>query len=795
MKRLIFFLLFIIWFSSLLAQQEQLRYTLSGYIKDAGNGEDLIGATIYEPNLATGTVSNVYGFFSISLPAGEYEFRITSVGYRTKTEKVFLKGNTTLNIRMDQDVLSMQEIVITDRAIDENVTDVSMSRMKMDIQQVKKLPPLFGEPDIIKSIQLMPGVLIAGEGSSSYFVRGGNSDHNLILLDEAPVYDPSHLFGLVSVFNSSSLKNSELLKGGIPSMYGGRLASILDVRTKDGNNQQFAGELGLGMLTSRVLLEGPISRNKSSFIVSGRRSYFDLFLPDDAIIKPYFYDVNAKVNFDLNQNNKVFLAFYSGRDKMMLLDDLFSWDWGNNTMTLRWNRIINKRLFLNSSLIYSNFNYKNVQDMPGFGVDWSANLREFSIKEHLEYYHNPNHSFYFGLNSSYRTFSPGLFVPTDSSSIFARTEMPKQYALDNALYAGIKQNLTNSLTMEYGLRLSAFTQLGEADVFIYEEVEDPSQKVHAGHIDTLSFGRWEPIKTYMRLEPRFSARLTIDQNRSLKMSYNRMAQYVHQMATGSSPMPIAIWQPSGYHIKPQIADQVAIGYFRNMRNHSYEGSVEVYYKNMKDIIDFRDNANVFFNQDLPLELAPGTSFAYGSEFLLRKVTGKMTGWASYTWSKVLRDVPGVNQDQLYHPTYDRRHNGTVVATYDLSKRISLGGTWIYGTGRSQTLPQGTYYFGGQVVDYYTGRNEFKLNDFHRLDLSLNFYSKEKPGRRWKSEFNLSLYNVYGRRNPYMVYTNAIGASEDHKDDYDAGGGLKDAKEIRQVNLFGILPSFSYLIKF
>jgi hypothetical protein len=791
MRKLIF-LIFLAAFSNLYGQQ---RYTISGYIKDADNGEDLIGATVYVPELGIGAVSNVYGFFSLTLPRGEYNLRFTMVGYQAQYHKAVSNANTTLNIRMVPEVKAMQEIVITDRAIDENVSDVSMSRMKMDIQQVKKLPIFFGEPDIIKTIQLMPGVLIAGEGSASYFVRGGNVDHNLILLDEAPVYDPSHLFGLISVFNSSSVKNSELLKGGIPSMYGGRLASILDVRTKDGNNQNFGGELGIGMLASKALVEGPIARNHSSFIISGRRSYLDLFLSKDAILKPYFYDINAKVNFDINPNNKVFLAFYSGRDKMSLLEDMFSWDWGNSTLTLRWNHIMNQKLFLNSSLIYSNFDYKNIQDFPGFGVDWRANLEEFSIKEHLEYYHSPGMSFYFGLNSSYRTFNPGLFNPTDPSSIFIRTELPRQYALDNALYAGIKQKLTSSLLLEYGLRLSAFTQMGKADVFIYEDVEDLSQKVNAERIDTLTFDRWEPIKTYVRLEPRFSGRLAIDQNRSLKMSYNRMVQYVHQMVTGTSPMPIAIWQPSGYHIRPQIGDQVALGYFRNFKKHTYESSVEVYYKHMKDIIDFRDNANIFFNLDLPLEINPGTSFAYGSEFLLRKVTGKLTGWTSYTWSKVLRDVPGVNQDQLYHPTYDRRHNATVAATYDLSNRISLGGTWIYGTGRSQTLPQGSYYFKGQVVDYFTGRNEYKLRDFHRLDLSLNFYSKEKPGRKWRSEFNISVYNAYGRRNPFMVYTQTTGSSGNPREDYDAEGNLKDTREIRQVNLFGILPSFSYLIKF
>jgi len=788
------FILFLTALCLIFDAAAQQRFTLSGYVRDSENGEELIGVGVYIPSRSSGTVTNAYGFYSLTLPPGEYELNFSSVGYSPKRVKAILDQNKTMDIQLDPETSELQEIVISDRPIDENVTSVTMSRMKMDISQVRKLPPLFGEPDIIKTIQLMPGVLIAGEGSGSYFVRGGNVDHNLILLDEAPVYDPSHMFGLVSVFNSSSIKSSELLKGGIPAQYGGRLASILDVRTKNGNDQNFGFEAGLGMLSSRILAEGPLIKNRSSFIVSGRRSYFDLLMPPDAILKPYFYDVNAKINFELNENNTVFAAFYMGRDKIDMLDGMFNMSWGNQTATLRWNHVFNKRLFWNTSLIFSDFDYQNIQDFPGFGVDWTSNLREYSLKEHFEYYINPKHTFSFGLNSSYRTFDPGRFVPTDTASMIAETRLDRQYAFDNAIYAGLKQQITPSLALEYGVRLSAFTQLGKSVVYVYEQVEDPAQKVNAEILDTLRYDRFEPVKTYIRPEPRISALLTLTPNSSLKFSYNRMVQYVHQMTTGTSPLPIAIWQPSGYHIKPQIADQAAVGYFRNMRNNMYESSIEVYYKYMNDIIDFRDNAQTFFNVHLPREILPGDSYAYGAEFLLRKVRGPLNGWISYTWSKAVRDVPGVNQDRTFLPTYDRRHNATVVATFDLSKRISIGGTWIYGTGRSQTLPKGTYVFNGQVVDYFTGRNEFKLRDFHRLDLSVNIYSKEKPGRRLRSETNISIYNAYGRRNPFMVYTEAKGA-EDITDIFDPGGALRQEKEIRQVNMFGILPSISYTLKF
>lgn len=783
-------------FLSCLVVAQPNKVTISGHVKDAGTGEDLIGVTVYVKNASVGTISNAYGFYSITLPPGQYQLSYSYVGYENIIKEIELKENQVLNIDLPESVQAMQEIVISGEAVDQNVEDLSMSSMKVDIQQVKKLPPLFGEADIIKTIQMMPGVLVAGEGSSAYFVRGGNVDHNLILLDEAPVYDPSHLFGLVSVFNSSVIKNSELMKGGIPAQYGGRLASILDVRTKDGNNKRLSGEAGVGLLSSKLVLEGPIQKNKSSFIVSGRRSYLDLFLPDDAILKPAFHDLNAKVNFNLNNRNTLYAAFYAGRDQMKLLDNIFEWDWGNETATLRWNHIFNDRLFSNTTLIYSNFDYENVQDLPGFGVNWQANLREFSLKQDLEYYLNPTNSLFFGFSSSYRTFRPGNFRPTDEGSIFNEIGLQKQYAWDNALYISNKHEVSPSLSLEYGVRFSMFSQIGKATVYDYEQVEDPVQKVNAAILDTTYYDWGEVIKTFFNPEPRFSARLKVAPDASLKLSYNRMVQYVHQMVTGTSPLPIAVWQPSSTHINPQKADQIALGYFKNLQNNMYETSLEVYYKKMNDIVDFRDNAQVFFNEHLPLELAPGTSDSYGAEFLVRKVKGPLTGWVGYTWSKTTREIPGVNNGVAFPASYDRRHNLTVVGTYDINKRYSLGANWVFGTGRGLTLPTGKYNFKGQVVDLYTGRNEYRMPDFHRFDLSLSIYSKDKPGRWWSSETNISLYNMYGRRNPFIIFSQPQTDEEGNfVEFYDEEGNLRQSQEIVQVNLFGILPSFSYIFKF
>lgn len=775
----------------------QSKYTISGYIRDASNGEELIGATVFVNEIGTGSVTNAYGFYSITLPEGEYTIKYSYVSYETVIKTINLDNDLQINVDLAEEVKALGEIVITGEAEDKNVEDISMSSMKVDIQQVKKLPPLFGEVDIIKTIQLMPGVLVSGEGSSAYFVRGGNVDHNLILLDEAPIYDPSHLFGLISVFNSSIVKNSELFKGGIPAQYGGRLASILDVRTKDGNNRKFGGEAGVGILSSKLMVEGPIVPEKASFIISGRRSYFDLFIPDDAIIKPYFYDINAKVNVQISQNDNLFLSYYNGRDRMDLLDNLFRWDWGNRTGTIRWNHIFSNKLFSNATFIYSNFDYENVQDFPGFGVEWTANLREYSGKIDFEYYINPKNTIKFGLHNSYRTFRPGTFIPTSEESTIANVSLQNQFAWDNALYLSHKLDLSDRLSMEYGLRLSRFAQVGNAKVISYEEAETPELQVNSRAIDSTFYGAGETVISFLNPEPRFSARYKTGANSSVKLSYNRMVQYVHQMVTGTSPLPIAVWQPSTTHIDPQIADQLAAGYFKNLNNNTYETSIEIYYKWMNDIVDFVDNANIFFNEDLPLQILPGKSTSYGAEFLIRKTKGNLKGWLSYTWSKTTREIPGINNGQEFPASYDRRHNATLVTTYDINDRLSLGSSWIFGTGRGLTLPSGKYTLQGQVVDLYTGRNEYRMPPFHRLDLALTWYSKDKPGRWWSSETSFSVYNLYGRRNPYIIFTQP---PEDGSDNfvllnYDENGNIVTGREVTQVNLFGILPSISYTFKF
>ncbi|WP_245558494.1 TonB-dependent receptor [Fulvivirga imtechensis] len=765
----------------------QGKYTLNGYVKDAENGEELIGVTVYIKELKTGTATNVYGFYALSLPAGDYNIIYSSIGYQSIEKTVSLSGNVSMNVELPVEVTTIDEVVITDKPIDANVTDVKMSRNEISIQQVKKLPALFGEPDIIKTIQMMPGVITAGEGTSSFFVRGGSADQNLILIDEAPVYDPSHLFGLFSVFNADVIKDSELYKGGIPARFGGRLSSILDVRTKDGNNKRLGGSAGIGLLASRFMLEGPIKKEKSSFIISGRRSYVDLFLKaagKENLV--HFYDVNAKANWKHNNNNRFFVALYLGRD-VFSFDDAFGFDWGNATATFRWNHLFNDRLFSNTSIIASNFDYALEFDDPVQGFKWTSNLQELSIKEDLNYFITPKNELDFGYHLTYRRFSPGEISPTTEASIFEPLKIQNDYALDHALYVNNEQQLSNKLTLSYGARLSIFQNIGKSEVYVYE---DPRENININKIDTLYFDNFETIKTYINIEPRFAARYMLNPVSSIKLSYNRMVQNTHLISSGTVPIPFNTWSPSNYYLKPQLADQVAVGYFRNFKDNTFEFSVESYYKDIDNVTDFADNAEIFFNEDLATEYRQGDSWSYGLELMLQKKEGRLTGFASYTWSKTQRKVPGVNLDKPFLANYDRRHVLNLAATYDMNEKWSFGANFTYSTGRPITVPAGRYEYNDVYqVDLISERNGYLLPDFHRMDLSATLTPRKNKERKWKTNWVFSLYNVYSRKNAFTIYTRL-------KQDED-GNVIGDGKEkeARLISLFPLLPSVTYNIQF
>ncbi|UII20167.1 TonB-dependent receptor [Fulvivirga ligni] len=782
MTRKLLLILLVFWFFQLNAQQ---KYTLNGYVKDAENGEELIGVTVYVNNLKSGTVTNVYGFYALSLPPGEYEISYSSIGYQSIVQNVKLNGDQELNIELPVEVTTMDEVIVTDKAIDANVSDVKMSTNEVDIQQVKKLPALFGEPDIIKTIQMMPGVISAGEGTSSFYVRGGSADQNLILIDEAPVYDPSHLFGLFSVFNADVIKDSELFKGGIPAKYGGRLSSILEVRSKDGNNKKLSGAAGIGTLASRLMLEGPIKKDKSSFIISGRRSYVDLFLKaadQDNLV--YFYDVNAKVNWKQNNKNRYFAAFYLGRDVFTFADD-FGFDWGNATGTFRWNHLFNDRLFSNTSLIASNFDYGlEIKDNIE-GLKWTSNLQEFSLKEDLNYFINPRNQLDFGYQVTYRRFSPGKITPNSDKSIFEGMTLQKEFALDHALYIENQQKLTDRFTMVYGLRLSIFQNIGEGTVYEYDDINDNVDPERTG---SKHYDAFETIETYIYPEPRFSARYMLNPASSVKVSYNRMVQNTHLISSGTVPIPFNTWSPSNRYLKPQIADQFAVGYFRNFSDNTYELSAESYYKDIQNITDFADNAQLFFNEDLATEYRQGDSWSYGLELMVKKSKGRLSGFASYTWSKTQRKVPGVNQGEAFLANYDRRNVFNLAATYELNEKWTFGGNFTYSTGRPITLPTGRYEYDNYQVDLITERNGYLLPNYHRMDLSATLTPLKNKNRKWQSNWVFSLYNVYSRKNPFTIYTRV---------QQDKDGNITDpnAKEARLISLFPILPSVTYNVHF
>ena len=779
----LFVLLCMLRFSPIVAQE---KVTVSGYVKDAANGEELIGVTVTIQGTQNGTMTNAYGFYSITVPKGAHQLQFSYLSYKAQILAVDLQQNQSRNVELISEDVQLEEVVVESEHEDANVTDIQMSKIKLNMDQIRKLPSALGEVDIIKNIQNQPGVVSAGEGTSSFFVRGGSADQNLILIDEAPIYDPSHLFGLYSVFNADVIKESELYKGGIPARFGGRLSSILEVRTKDGNNKNLAGAGGIGTLATRLMVEGPMRKEKSSFLISARRSYVDAFLKlANQSSNVYFYDVNAKFNWKANNKNRFFISLYNGRDELSF-NKKFGFGWGNATATIRWNHLFNDRLFSNTSLIISNFDYKLEQKDDAQGFVWKSDLQQYTLNNDLTYFINTNNELSFGYSLSYKRFQPGIISPNTEKSVFTTVELEKLYAIDHALYIDNQQKINSKLNLSYGVRLSIFQNVGKSDLVTYN---DPSNNIKVSRKDTLRFNTLQNIKTYVNLEPRFAARYLLSDNSSLKASYNRMVQNTHLIANGTVPLPFNTWNPSGYYLKPQIADQYALGYFRNINENKYEFSLEGFYKDLQNVTDFADNANLFFNKDLVTEYRQGKSRAYGAEFSLQKKEGKLTGYVSYTWSKVLREIPGVNQGKEFYANYDRRNVVNIVATYDLNEKWSFGSTFTYSTGRPITLSSGRYELGSYNVDVITERNGYRLPDFHRLDLSATYNPQGNENKKWHGQWIFSIYNVYNRKNPFSMYTRV---SQDTNGNVIGDGTTKEA---RLTYLFPIIPSVTYNFKF
>ena len=776
------FLLLIIVIGGTHNLKAQSKYTLSGYARDAETGEELIGVTVFIPALSLGVVTNVYGFYSITLPQDNYDVQYSYLGYATHNLTINLRADVKKDIELIMSVETMQEIVITGEAQDINVTGLEMSTERVDISQLRKMPSVFGEADIIKAIQMMPGVITAGEGTSAYFVRGGSADQNLILIDEAPIYDPSHLFGFISVFNADVIKESKLYKGGIPAAYGGRLSSLLDVRTIDGNKKKFAGHAGIGTLASKIMLEGPIKKEVSSYMVSARRSYADLFLKiagnENSVS---FYDINAKVNWTIGPKDKIFAAGYFGRDSFSFAEN-FAFDWGNATGTLRWNHLFSNKLFSNTTLITSKFDYGLGITDPAIGFLWTSVIQEHSLKQRFTWFISPSIELDFGYNGTYRIFKPGKITPNISTSIFSETELQKLQALDHAFFLSNKHTVSERLTLEYGLRLSIFQQIGPSTVYTYA---DPKDNVNITITDTQEYDKGEIIETYINWEPRLSGRYILNDFSSIKFSYNRMVQNVHLISSGTVPLPFNTWYPSSTYLEPQIADQVALGYFRNMKDNMYEGSVEAFYKWLNNITDFADNADIFFNEHIATEFRQGTSTAYGFEGQLRKVKGKFTGFVNYTWSKTERLIPDVNQGEVFYANYDRRHAINVLGAYELNDKWSFSSTFTYSSGRPITLPTGQYTLQHYTPSLITERNGYKLPAYHRLDFSAVLVPRKNKNRHVQTSWVFSIYNIYNRKNAFTVFS-----QDQEVDDVKTG-----SKEYVMIYLFPIVPSVTFNMHF
>lgn len=752
----------------------QQRFTVNGSVRSKKTGESIIGASVTVKDKNTGVTSNDYGFYSISLFPGTYTLLVSAVGHEQQTLDVNLNKNVTLNIFLEDEVKDLQDVTVTSSR-GRSLSSTQMGAEKLTISDTKTIPVLFGERDVLKTIQLLPGIKSAGDGNSGFYVRGGSADQNLILLDEAPVYNASHLLGFFSTFNSDAIKDIMVYKGGMPAQYGGRLSSVLDIKMNDGNNQDYDVSGGIGAISAKVNVEGPIQKDKSSFLVSARRTYVDAFLKlsKDSTINNnslYFYDLNAKLNYQLGKRDRLYLSGYFGRDQLGV-GETFKLNWGNATGTLRWNHIFSNKLFSNTSLIFSNYDYKITIKSGANDFKVYSQIKDWNLKQEFQWYLNSKNNIRFGLNSIYHTMRPGEISSSDSSS-FNDKILQRRYSVENAVYASNNWKVSDKFNLSYGLRLSIFSVLGKGDFYNVNN----DGKV----LDTISYKKGEVVKTYVNPEPRIAASYMLNSSTSLKASYVRNAQNLHLISNSTTSTPTDKWIASTNIIKPEISDQVSVGYYKNLAGNKYELTVEAYYKTMQNQIDYRDGADVFSNDVIETQLLYGKGRAYGIEWLLKKKAGRFTGWLSYTLSKTERKIDGINNNQWYNARQDRTHDIAIVGTYQLNKKWTLSANWVYYTGDAVSFPSGKYRVDGQMVYYYTERNGYRMPSYHRLDLGAILQLKKT--KRFSSELSLSLYNAYGRENAYII------EFRDKKDDPNKTEAVRTA-------LFKFIPSVSYNFKF
>ena len=783
---LFFSTILLLFISNLSLAQE--KFTLSGFVSDIDSKETLIGVNIIVPELQIGTITNDYGFYSLTLPKGNHILQINYLGYRTKKENIILNEDITKNFGLKQQSEILDEIILEENIETLNIKSPQMSVNRLAINTIKKIPAVLGEADIIKSITLLPGVTNAGEGASGFNVRGGAADQNLILLDEAIIFNSSHLFGFFSVFNPEAIKDIRLYKGGIPALYGGRASSVLNIYQKEGNKNEFKSQGGVGLISSRLLLEGPLKKGKSSFLIGGRSSYAHLFLPLIESIdnnKAYFYDLNTKLSYNLNEKNTLYLSGYFGRD-VFDIDNLFDLAYGNSVANFRWNHLFSNKLFSNLSLIYSDYDYTLDFGLAEF--DWNLGITNFNFKYDFKNYLNDRTKLEYGLNSIYYKFDPGLIQPTEETSPIQTRKLEDKFAFENALYTGLNYKLKKNINLQLGLRLSQFIRLGQKlntyqnnNPLLYID----SSKAYEEAVPTgsINYSKGDVIKTFTRLEPRFSLAYQIRSNQSVKLSYNRMAQYLHLISNTNSPTPIDVWAPSGKFIDPQLLDQFAIGYFKTFKNNSYNIELEVFHKMIENRLDYIDGAELIANDAIEQVLLSGEAKASGLEFLIRKNEGRLTGWIAYTLSRSEQRTPGRNQNEVginygewYFTPYDKTHDISITSNYNLNKKWDFNLNFIYQTGQPITYPNAQYQFSGFSIPNFESRNSSRLPSYNRLDVSAILTPDNNKG-----QWIFGVYNIYNRKNA---------ASIRFQENLDTG-----INEALRLTIFGIIPSVTYNFKF
>jgi len=784
------------------------KFTLSGYVKDSISNEFLVGAIVQIANTSNGTASNAYGYYSLAVDKGRVTIVVSYIGFDQKTITVDIGSDLTLDLLLSEKAQNLKEVEISSNKANQRIYSTEMSTDRISAKEIKQLPMVLGEADVIKSIQLLPGVSAPNEGSGGFNVRGGSADQNLILLDEAIVYNPSHLFGFFSVFNADALKDATIYKGGIPARYGGRLSSVLDIRMREGSNKKFSATGGIGLLSSRLTVETPLGKvlengANGSMLISGRRSYADLFLPlvpDTTISRNrlYFYDLNFRSNYRLSDKDRIYLSAYTGRDRIDVPNG-FGNSWGNITGTLRWNHLINSKLFMNVSAIYSNYDYE-ITFYPGNSFLWQSSLSNLNLKVDLDYYANERHNIKFGVGSIYYTFRPGNISPFGAESSVVRTNNPLKYALENYVYLQDDFKITDRFSMMYGLRVSNFGQLANESVPNYVSGQpvafNPTlNNYERGTIESFdTYRRNTLLNTTFGFEPRLSINYLVNETTSIKAGYNRMYQYIHLLSTATSPTPLDIYTPSSKFIKPQIADQVAAGLFKNLSKNRYELSVEGYYKWMQNQFDFIDGASPLLNNAPETIILNGSARSYGLELMVRKSEGRLTGWVSYTLSRAERITPGVNggrginNGKYYATNYDKPHNIAVTMDYKLNDKWSISANFIFQSGRPITYPESKYTFNGLSVPEYSERNAHRLPAYHRLDVAANLKGKET--KKWKSQWVFGIYNMYNRMNAANITFRETVTTTGNN--YEVGTGVNKAF---QLTYFGIVPSVTYEFKF